>query len=215
MKKIVITIDGPAASGKSTISTLLAEKLGFNHLSTGIFYRALSYYIIKKNLQEGEFLGLLNTLRVDVVFPDKVQIEELIMDESLLHSMEISDMASKIAKIKEVRDFLLGIQRKVIGRGNIVADGRDVGTVVYPEADFKFFLTASSSERARRRLIEMGLSLEDFYNVKKEIEQRDQRDKLRPIAPLIPAHSAYIVDSTYRTKGEIIDIMYFIVKGIR
>ncbi len=215
MKKIVITIDGPAASGKSTISTLLAEKLGFNHLSTGIFYRALSYYIIKKNLQEEKFLELLNTLRVDVVFPDKVQVEELIMDEALLHSMEISDMASKIAKIKEVRDFLLDIQRKVISRGNIVADGRDVGTVVYPEADFKFFLTASSSERARRRLIEMGLPLEDFYKVKREIEQRDERDKLRPIAPLIPADSAYIVDSTYRTKEEIIDIMYFIVKGLK
>ncbi len=215
MKKIVITIDGPAASGKSTISTLLAEKLGFNHLSTGIFYRALSYYIVKKNLREEEFLGLLSAIRVDVIFPDKIQVEELIMDESLLHSMEISDMASKIAKIKEVRDFLLGIQRKVISRGNIVADGRDVGTVVYPEADFKFFLTASSSERARRRLIEMGLPLEDFYKVKEEIEQRDKRDKLRPIAPLIPALSAYIVDSTYRTKGEIIDIMYSIIKGIR
>ncbi len=211
MKKIVVTIDGPAASGKSTISRLLADRLGFDHLSTGIFYRALAYYIIKKGVTEEDFLKNLDTLTIDVIFPNKVQIEELVMEESLLHSVEISDMASKIAKIKRVREFLLGIQRKIIGRGNIVADGRDVGTVVYPEADYKFFLTASSSERARRRVLELKLPLDKFFEIKKEIEDRDKRDKLRPIAPLLPSHDAYIVDSTYRTKQEVIDIMYYVL----
>ncbi len=212
MRRLVITIDGPAASGKSSISGLLAEKLGINHLSTGIFYRALAYYMIKKNLQEDEFLDGLYTLSIDVIFPDKIQIEELIIEEPLLHNVEISQVASKIAKIKKVRDFLLSLQRDVIGRGKIVADGRDVGTVVYPEADFKFFLTASSSERARRRLLELGLSLSEFLTIKKEIEERDKRDKLRDIAPLIPAEDAYIVDSTYRTKQEVVDIMLYIIE---
>ena len=212
MKKLVITIDGPAASGKSSISKLLAEKLGINHLSTGIFYRALSYYMIKKGLDEKEFISVLDTLSIDVVFPDKIQIEELTIEESLLHSVEISKMASKIAKIKKVRDFLLNLQRNVISRGKIVADGRDVGTIVYPEADFKFFLTASSSERARRRLLELSLPLSEFLSIKKEIEERDKRDKLREIAPLIPANEAYIIDSTYRTKQEVVDIMLEVIR---
>lgn len=215
MKKMVITIDGPAASGKSTISYLLAQRCGFNHLSTGIFYRALSYYMIKKNLSEEYFLDILETLQIDMVFPDKVKVEEFIIEESLLHSMDISNMASRIAKIEKVRDFLLGIQRKIIGRGNIVADGRDVGTVVYPDADFKFFLTASSSERARRRLLELGLPIDRFDEIRKEIEERDKRDKLRDVAPLIPAYDAYIIDSTYRTKEEVVDMMYSIItRGI-
>jgi len=213
LKKIVITIDGPAASGKSTISKLVADKLNIDHLSTGIFYRALAYFMVRKGLSMEEFLDIIDHLNIDVVFPNSVKVEELIIDKSLLNDSVISQFASQIAKDKRVRDYLLGIQRKVISGGNIVADGRDVGTVVYPNADFKFFLTASSDERARRRLLDLGLGLDKFFEIRKEIEERDKRDKLREIAPLIPAHDAYIIYSTYRTKEEVVDIILSIIDG--
>src|SRR4030042_4731987 len=202
-KKGVITIDGPASAGKSTISLLLAKKLGYLYLDTGAMYRAVALSAMRKGVDFNNGAALHEMCRdIDINFrsiDDNYRIyigAEDISDE--IRRPEIDMLSSKISAIKEVRDAMTGLQRRIGRRGGMVAEGRDMGTVVFPDADHKFFLTASPEIRAARRYKErLGrgeyISMEQ---VETELRKRDEQDKTRLIAPLMPALDAIIIDTT-------------------
>jgi cytidylate kinase len=210
--KGIITIDGPAGAGKSTISLLLAKKLGFLYLDTGAMYRAVALSALRKGIDFSDVAALHEICRdIDINFRSagdnyRVYIgEEDISDE--IRRPEIDMLSSKISAIKEVRDAMTGLQRRIVRKGGVVAEGRDMGTVVFPDADYKFFLTASAEIRAGRRYKErLGrgehISMEQ---VETEIGKRDEQDKTRIIAPLRPALDAMIIDTTALGIDEVVE----------
>ena len=202
MKKI-ITIDGPAGSGKSTISRLIAKKIGFLYLDTGAMYRALAFQVKRMgiDLNSGKELHkICKDLDLNFVLDgDNPRIH--IGEEDISVEIRTPDMdmlSSSISMNKEVREAMTELQRKIGIAGRLVAEGRDMGTVVFPNADYKFFITASLEVRARRRYMErLGrgeiVSKED---VEAELAERDKQDETRPFAPLRPAEDAIIIDTT-------------------
>jgi cytidylate kinase len=203
LKKGVITIDGPAGAGKSTISLLLAKKLGYLYLDTGAMYRAVALNALRKGIDFNNSGALREMCRdIDINFRSidgnyRVYVgAEDITDE--IRRPEIDMLSSKISAIKEVRDAMTGLQRRIGSKGGIVAEGRDMGTVVFPDADHKFFLTASPEIRAARRHKErLGRSeCISMEQVETELRKRDEQDKTRIIAPLRPAVDAIIIDTT-------------------
>jgi len=208
---IIVTIDGPSGTGKGTVARAVAKRLGFTYLDTGAMYRAVALLVKRNGIdfndekKLGEALleshiSLQSTSDYDLrVFLNKEDITEEI------RTPEISRLSSYIATKKIVRDVLKGMQRRIGLKGNIVAEGRDMGTYVFPDADFKFYLDASLSERARRRwrqLEESGIK-EDMEKVKADIEQRDRQDREREESPLHPAPNAVIIDTTDLTAEEV------------
>lgn len=199
----VITIDGPSGAGKGTISTLLANRLGWHFLDSGAIYRVLAIASIHHQIDPTDEAGLLPLAAgLDVNFApgdkgSKVILEgEDVTDD--IRSEEVGSVASQIASLPSVREALLRRQRAFKESPGLVADGRDMGTVVFPEADVKIFLTASANQRAHRRfnqLKEMGHDV-SMSRLLTDIEARDDRDANRTIAPLIPAKDALVVDST-------------------
>jgi cytidylate kinase len=213
-KKLVITIDGPGGAGKSTVSKALAAKLAYLYLDTGAYYRAYAYKakqegILPENDEQLAELGRRiiihaeNREGISLVLVDNEDVTEHIRTE------EISILASTISARPCVRQALMEIQRQVGSRGGIVAEGRDMGTVVFPEADIKFYLDASTSERAKRRYQELsaGNDARDYESVASALILRDTQDRERLIAPLKPAVDAYIIDSTNMTIQEVVDKM--------
>src|SRR4030042_472961 len=202
-KKGIITIDGPAGAGKSTISLLLAKKLDCLCLDTGAMYRAVALSAFRKGIDFRDVAALREMCRdIDINFrstADNYRVyigAEDISDE--IRKPEIDMLSSKISAIKEVREAMTGLQRRIGNKGGIVAEGRDMGTVVFPDADHKFFLTASSEIRAGRRYkerLDRGeyISMEQ---VETELRKRDEQDSTRIIAPLMPALDAIIIDTT-------------------
>jgi cytidylate kinase len=199
----IITIDGPAGSGKSTISRLLAKKINFLYLDTGAMYRAVALAANREgiSLGNGERLGdLCRTL--DLYFETGEDTPRLFLNyediSMAIRSPEIDIAASTVSAVKEVREAMTDLQRKMARGGNIVAEGRDMGTVVFPGAQHKFFLTASADERAERRFKERLLRGESVSSasVSAELKKRDHQDETRALAPLKPAEDAIIVDST-------------------
>ena len=208
----VITVDGPAGSGKSTVSRMLAERLSYAYLDTGALYRAVAYRASKSGIRPDDEEGLrklCDRIRIDVR-NQKGILKVFVDDEdvsSVIRTPGVSMMASRVSAIPAVRQALLVLQRKTGEKGGIVAEGRDMGTVVFPGAAFKFFLTASVEERSRRRyleLVEKGerVSLED---VRKDVIRRDRQDTDRPIAPLRPSEGAIFIDSSNQTVSEVVD----------
>jgi cytidylate kinase len=212
--KGIITIDGPAGSGKSTISLLLAKKLGLLYLDTGAMYRAVALSALRKGVDLRDAAVLREMCRdIDINFRSagdnyRVYIgAEDISDE--IRRPEIDMLSSKISAIKEVRDAMTGLQRRIGMKGGIVAEGRDMGTVVFPDADHKFFLTASSDIRAERRYkerVDRGECI-SMEQVETELEKRDEQDRTRIIAPLKPAVDAIIIDTTALGINEVVDEM--------
>jgi cytidylate kinase len=212
--KGIITIDGPAGSGKSTISLLLAKKLGLLYLDTGAMYRAVALSALRKGVDPGDAAVLREMCRdIDINFRSagdnyRVYIgAEDVSDE--IRRPEIDMLSSKISAIKEVRDAMTGLQRRIGMKGGIVAEGRDMGTVVFPDADHKFFLTASSDIRAERRYkerVDRGECI-SMEQVETELEKRDEQDRTRIIAPLKPAVDAIIIDTTALGINEVVDEM--------
>ncbi len=212
--KGIITIDGPAGSGKSTISLLLAKKLGLLYLDTGAMYRAVALSALRNGVDLRDAAVLREMCRdIDINFRSagdnyRVYIgAEDVSDE--IRRPEIDMLSSKISAIKEVRDAMTGLQRRIGMKGGIVAEGRDMGTVVFPDADHKFFLTASSDIRAERRYKERMdrgecISMEQ---VETELKKRDEQDRTRIIAPLKPAVDAIIIDTTALGINEVVDEM--------
>ncbi|OCC14927.1 Cytidylate kinase [Dissulfuribacter thermophilus] len=203
----VIAIDGPAGSGKSTIARLLAERLDFQYLDTGAMYRAVALAVHRKNLDpndEESVRKLLPTLSIDLrgdrTFLNAEDVSHLI------RTPEIDLLASTVSKLPCVREFLTKLQRDFAEGRDIVAEGRDMGTVVFPEAPYKFFLTASPEERARRRKKQLETQGEKvlYETILYQIKSRDKQDSGRSIAPLKVAKNAVVVDTTGKTIEEVL-----------
>ncbi len=217
MKKPVIAIDGYSSTGKSSISKIIAKKLGLVHMDTGALYRGVTYFAITNCLNENEEIDLSQLFgkfnQINLEF--KNINDELILflngkDISKeIRSNEVSANVSLIASQKEVRDFLMETQRSIAEKGGVILDGRDIGTVVLPNADYKFFLTASVDERTRRRFLELqSLGIGTTENeVKQNLISRDKTDSEREVAPLKKADDAILIDNTSLNKEETIELI--------
>lgn len=224
MKKPVIAIDGYSSTGKSSISKIIADKLGLIHMDTGALYRGVTWFALQHCLNEKGEIDL-KTLFSSL---DQIHLEFKNNDGTLviylnntdismeIRSNQVSDNVSLVAKQKEVRDFLLNSQRSLAEKGGVIMDGRDIGTVVLPNADYKFFLTASIDERTNRRFLELkGLGIEaDKEQVKQNLIERDKIDSEREIAPLKQADDAIVIDNSELTKEETIKLILSYIKKI-
>jgi len=215
----IITIDGPSGSGKSTVSRLLAKKLNFLYLDTGAMYRAVALQAKRSRTDLSDKKELRN-LCMDLDLNLKADGEEIKVfigkdDVSLaIRTPEMDMLSSRISAIIEVRESMTDLQRRIGKGGRIVAEGRDMGTVVFPDADFKFFITASPEVRARRRYkerISRGESI-SLEVVESELRKRDHQDKTRSIAPLRPAEDAKIIETNSLNPNQVIDEMLFYIK---
>lgn len=205
---MVITIDGPAASGKSSVSRELARRLGWKWVSTGAFYRGLAYAALQLDvdLDDVETLAQLTHNTVWSIRPEsertKVYFKEEDVTDLIAHE-DVGNFASKISHYPEVRKALLEAQRKCsAGPDGLVAEGRDCGTIVFPQAEAKVYLTASSEHRAARRATELGLDQDDMVKAQK---QRDHQDSTRKVAPMAVPENALVVDSTELNLSEVVD----------
>ena len=216
---IAVAIDGPAGAGKSTIAKKVSSELGFIYVDTGAIYRSVGLACIKKGIDEGDSKAvkkLLEDIDIRIVFFNGEQ-HILLNDEDVsgdIRTETVSMAASTVSAIPEVREFLLSLQRNFAKTDNVIMDGRDIGTVVLPNAQVKIFLTASPEVRAKRRveqLAEKGESA-DYDTVLADIVKRDYNDSHREIAPLKPADRAFIVDTSDITLEESIRKIADIIK---
>jgi CMP/dCMP kinase len=213
-KKYVVTVDGPAGSGKSTVGRLLAQRLSYVYLDTGALYRAIALKIRMASLSPDnrEKIAALCGSTI-IALRERDGATRIVLDgedvTELIRTPEISMLASTISALPEVRGALLSVQRDSARDGGVVAEGRDMGTIVFPGADVKFFLTASAGERSRRRWLELTdrgheVTLEE---VLRDVVQRDRQDSEREIAPLRPSDDGVLVDSTGKTIDEVVEEM--------
>jgi CMP/dCMP kinase len=207
---LIIAIDGPSGAGKSTLAKKLAEQLGFIYLDTGAMYRALALKILRQGVDladDQKLAELVNTTAVDLQC-DRAELKVLLDEKNVaseIRTPAVSQMASKASALKIVRDRMLDLQRRLGQRGSVVAEGRDIGTVVFPDAQVKIFLSASAAERARRRCAELRAAGQpvDLDVTLREIEERDKRDSERTLAPLQQAQDALVIDSSNSTADEV------------
>lgn len=220
MSTFKIAIDGPAGAGKSTIAKAAAKELKFVYIDTGAMYRAVGLAAVRAGIDPNENIkgveSLLSNIKIDISHSETGQLVFLngedVSDE--IRFPEISVAASDVSKIPTVRSKLLDLQRSIAEKNNVIMDGRDIGTVVLPNADLKIFLTASVEERAARRykeLCDKGIDC-NFDEVKKDMEYRDKNDSERKIAPLKPAKDSVIVDTTGNTLDESVSAILQIMK---
>lgn len=203
MSKISIAIDGPSGAGKSTLAKMMAKEFGFIYVDTGAMYRAIGLYVCRKGVQTSDIPGViacLDDISVDIRYVDGAQ-HVFLNDEDvsgLIRTEEISRYASAVSAIPEVRAFLLSLQRTLAQNSDVIMDGRDIGTVVLPDAPIKVFLTANDSDRAMRRYTELKERGEDvtFEGVLANLRERDRHDSERAAAPLRPAEDAVLLDTT-------------------
>ena len=222
MKYVSVAVDGPAGSGKSTITKMVAKSLGFNYVDTGAMYRALTFNFLSNGLDELEeekIKELLSKTDFKVEYVDGVQyvyVNDVEVSDKI-RTAEVSKFTSLFAKSPAVRDFLIDTQRNLANTNNIIMDGRDIASVVLPNADVKIFLTASVEERARRRVLDFerqGIENVDFEKVKEDIKARDWQDENRDIAPLVKVDSATLLDTTSLTIDEVVEEMTELVKSV-
>ena len=222
MKYVSVAVDGPAGSGKSTITKMVAKSLGFNYVDTGAMYRALTFNFLSNGLDELEeekIKELLSKTDFKVEYVDGVQyvyVNDVEVSDKI-RTAEVSKFTSLFAKSPAVRDFLIDTKRNLANTNNIIMDGRDIASVVLPNADVKIFLTASVEERARRRVLDFerqGIENVDFEKVKEDIKARDWQDENRDIAPLIKVESATLIDTTSLTIDEVVEKMAELVKSV-
>ncbi|MGE5060977.1 MAG: (d)CMP kinase [Betaproteobacteria bacterium] len=207
---MIIAIDGPSGAGKSTLAKKLAANLGFIYLDTGAMYRALALKILRQGVDladDQKLAELVNSTSVDLQC-DRAELKVLLDGKNVaseIRTPAVSQMASKASALKPVRDRMLELQRRLGERGSVVAEGRDIGTVVFPDAQVKIFLSASAAERARRRCAELRAAGQpvDLDVTLREIEERDQRDSERALAPLRKADDALVIDSSNSTADEV------------
>lgn len=216
MKTTNIAIDGPAGAGKSSIAKEISSELGFIYVDTGALYRTVALYVQEKELESDEaIIKSLDDIDIDLSFIGGTQRISLggedVTDE--IRTPEISMGASKVSAIPEVREFLFDLQQKMAREHDVIMDGRDIGTVVLPDADLKIFLTASADERASRRYLELKEKADcpTFEEIKADIIKRDYNDSHRAVAPLRQADDAVLIDTTdmgfHEVCEEILDLI--------
>jgi len=213
----VVAIDGPGGAGKSTIARLLAQKLNYLHLDTGAMYRAVTLAALREDIDFNQQEKLIELARkIDISFDQKGEIlldGENVSEE--IRKAEVNKHVSQTAAVKGVRDVLVKKQQQLAQNNKVVMDGRDITTVVLPEADHKFFLTASLEERARRRYQEVRSKNKDadFEKIKESIARRDKMDSEREHSPLKKAEDAVLVDTTNLSIDEVLAKMIEIIEG--
>ena len=215
-----IAIDGPAGAGKSTIARAAASKLGFIYVDTGALYRSIGLYCLNNDIETTDRTGverILPDISVQLKYLDGAQ-RVILNDNDVseeIRKPECSMAASNVSAIPVVREFLFELQRKMARENDVIMDGRDIGTVILPDAEVKIFLTASPEERANRRfkeLVEKGNN-PDYDELLKEINQRDYNDMHRETAPLKQADDAILFDTTTLGKDEVVDELLKIISG--
>lgn len=216
-----IAIDGPSGAGKSTIAKLLSEKLGILYLDTGALYRAVGLKAYQNNWQCDDtfVLPLLRDTQITVKYDKATNTQFVYLDgrdvSTDIRQHFVSDYGSRFSALPSVREKLLGTQRDIAAQYSSVLDGRDIGTCVLPGAKYKFFLTATAAERARRRheqLKEKGESVPDIKQIQADIEARDYRDSNRAVAPLKKADDAVLIDSTEMTARDVMERILSYIK---
>lgn len=200
---INIAIDGPAGAGKSTIAKMVSAELGYIYVDTGALYRTIALYITENNISDNDIPEKINKADVSLKFIDgtqKVFLGERDVSE-LIRTPQISMEASRTSAIPAVREYLFDTQQKIAKENNVIMDGRDIGTVVLPDAQVKIFLTATPEERANRRYRELSEKPDcpSYEDILKDIIERDHNDMNRPVAPLKQADDAVLVDTTNLT----------------
>lgn len=216
-KKLIIAIDGYSSCGKSTFAKTIAKELNYIYIDSGAMYRAVTLYCLRRNLVSKDFIdekGIINELKdihIEFVYnPDIVEYETFLNSENVereIRGIEVSAHVSRISQIPEVRFRMVELQRQIGVFKGIVMDGRDIGTVVFPDADLKIFMNASVDIRAQRRydeLISKGLSI-DFEDIRRNIIARDITDENRDISPLRKAEDAVVLDNSRMTVDEQMD----------
>ena len=221
-KKPVIAIDGFSSTGKSSISKIIAKKLGLIHMDTGALYRGITFYAIQnclnpdKTIDISKLLSSLAEMKLEFQNIDR-ELQLFLNGKNIdkeIRFPQVSDYVSQVAKEADVRNFLLKTQRDIANKGGIIMDGRDIGTVVLPDADYKFFMTASQDERARRRFLELQAAGEktDIETVKQNLISRDKIDSERELSPLKQADDAVLIDNTNINKEETIALILSYIK---
>ncbi|MBP1925397.1 cytidylate kinase [Sedimentibacter acidaminivorans] len=195
---MIIAIDGPSGAGKSTIAKLVSKNLNFEYIDTGAMYRALAYKAFKNNIPiiDEKIDKMLKTTKIDYL-NNSIYLDDEVVDD-YIRSENISKIASMISSLGNVRLKMVDLQRSISNNKNVILDGRDIGTNVFPNADYKFFITASVEERAKRRyneLVDKGICV-SYDTVLQDIKLRDYNDSSRQIAPLKIADDAIIIDNT-------------------
>ena len=213
MSKIIIGIDGPAGSGKSTLSKMVSERLGFTYLDTGAMYRAITYLAIKKEIVDDEEAVSTFVRGLDVILKFENGNTRVFVNEEevtdFIRTPEVNSKVSEIARMPAVRKELVRMQKRMGEIGNIVAEGRDTTTVVFPDADLKIYLIASVDVRAERRhkeFLEKGIDI-DIEEVKANLRKRDEIDSGREVSPLIKAENAIEVDTSTLSVDEEFEIL--------
>jgi cytidylate kinase len=218
MKRLVITIDGPAGAGKTTVSRALADRLGYRYIDTGALYRGVAYEARSRDIAHEDDDGLKKLCAgLDLKFVQQRNGLRLFSGDSditdLIRTPEITMLASAVSARPVVREYLLGLQRELGKKKGVIFEGRDMGTVVFPDADIKFFLEASPKTRARRRFNELeSADRQSLQEVENEMARRDKNDSNRKLAPLRPASDAIFIDSTERSISEVVELMLSYIK---
>lgn len=217
-RTIQIAIDGPSGAGKSTMARLLAQQLRFVYVDTGAMYRAVGLFAQRAGVEEEEIeaiLPMLNEIQIDIQYVDGNQRIFLSGEDvsEAVRTEKSGRYASAVSALPAVRQFLLGLQRRLAENQNVIMDGRDIGTVILPQAQVKIFLTASPEERARRRFAELRQKGQpaDYDQVYQDLLERDQRDSRRTAAPLRPAADAVTLDATAYSLEETLERMKQII----
>jgi len=221
-KKPVIAIDGFSSTGKSSISKIIAKKLGLIHMDTGALYRGITFYAIQNCIDAEHNINIEQLItelpKIDLGFQNIDGELVLFLNgkniDKEIRFPQVSDNVSQVAKEADIRNFLLKTQRDISDKGGVIMDGRDIGTVVLPNADYKFFMTASQDERARRRFLELELAGEktDIETVKQNLIYRDKIDSEREVSPLKQAVDAILIDNTNINKEETIALILSYIK---
>lgn len=217
-KRIIVAIDGPAGAGKSTLAKRVADKLGFIYINSGAMYRAVALWALRLNVALDDMHRLeqlAKAANIELLPGDgRVVLNGEDVTEAI-RDLHVSDAASKISMIPSVRRALLATQRNIAARNSVVMEGRDIGSVVFPEAQVKIFLDADPRERARRRALELqqeGRNAE-LQAISKELQKRDERDRRRTEAPLVQAPDAQLVDTTGLSLDEVEDIVLRFIRA--